>query len=237
MLGHALDAERQHHGEDCSKAFWHCGDRKRHGKQQGFDDVIDAVEAFHNRECGEHHRGDDAHGDTQHLGNVCHFLLQRGLLVFRPRQHIGDFADLRVHACASDNGTPGALGDGCAVEHHVHAVAQRFGAVKGLGLLRDRHGFAGQACLRDTQGCSGEQSAVSGDRIAFAEDEDIARHDVRRVDAHHLTVTQHGGLRGGHTGKRRNRLFCFCFLDVAEHRVDDEDQHDDDGVERERLGG
>ena len=40
-------------------------------------------------------------------------------------------------------------------------------------------------------------------------------------------------MRRGHAGERFDGGFRLRFLDVAEHRVDDEDQHDDDGVERQ----
>ena len=40
-------------------------------------------------------------------------------------------------------------------------------------------------------------------------------------------------MRRGHAGERFDGGFRLRFLDVAEYCVDDEDQHDDDGVERQ----
>ena len=235
MRGHALHPEREHHGENRGQPFRHRGNGQRHGQQQRLDDVVHIAEALHNGKRGQHHHGDGAHGQSQHFGDVVHLLLQRGFLAFRGGKQIGDFADLGVHAGAGDDGATGALGDGGAVEHHVGAVAQRLRLAKRIRFFAHGDAFAGQARFRHAQGRGGEQARVGRDGIAFAEHDHIPRHHVGGVDVADGAVSQHVGLRRGHLGEGLDGLFGFGFLNVAKHGVDDEDEHDDDGVERQRF--
>ena len=235
VLGHALHAEREHDGHDGGQALGHGGHGQRDGQQQRVDDVLDAGEAFGDEQGHDHQRGDDAHGDTEDLRDVRELLLQRGGLILGLGEHVGDLADLRVHAGAGHDGAAGALGHGRAVEHHVGAVAEGLGAFQRLRLLADRHGFAGQARLCDAQRGGGQQSAVGGDGVALAEHDDIAGDDLGGVHAHDLAVTQHRGLRGSHLGERGHGLFGAGLLNIAEHGVDDQDQHDHDRIERQRF--
>ena len=235
MLGHTLHAEREHHGENRGQAFRHRRDGQRHGEQQRVDDVMDIVEALYRRERDEHDHGDDDHGDTQYLGDAVHLFLQRRRLVVGMRKHLGDLTDLRVHAGAGDDGAARALRDGGAVEDHIGAVAQRLGLLKCGGLLAHWHGFAGQAGLGDAQRCGCEQSPIGRHRVAFAQHENIAGNDLGRVDAADLAAAQHGGLRCGHLGQRVDGLLGLRLLQVAQHRVHDQNQHDNDGIEGQRL--
>ena len=233
--GHALHAEREHHGQDRSEAFRNGRDGERHGEQQRIDHVVHAVEAFEDRKREQHDHGDDAHGDAEDLGDVVHLLLQRRGLVFGGLEQVGNLAHLRVHAGAGHDGAAGALRHGRAVEHHVRAVAERLRAVERGGLLAHRHRFAGERRLGDAQARGGEQSAVGRHGVAFAKHQDVTGHDVGRVDAFHTAVAQHVGRGCGHFGKRVDGLFRLRFLHIAQDGIDDQDQHDHDGVERQRL--
>ena len=194
---------------------------------------MNVLEAFGKRERDQHHDRDDAYRAAEDFGNVVHFLLQRGFVIFRGLQQIRDFADLRAHAGAGYDGTAGALRYGRAVEHHVGAVAEGFRLCKGIGLFADGHAFAGEAGFGDAQAGGREETPVRRNGVAFTEHDDVARHHVNRVDAFDFAVTQHVGLRRGHAGERFDGRFRLRFLNVAEYCVDDEDQHDDDGVERQ----
>ena len=194
---------------------------------------MNVLESFGKRERDQHHDRDDAYRNAEDFGNVVHFLLQRGFVVFRGLQQVRDLADLRAHAGAGYDGAAGALRYGRAVEHHIGAVAEGFRLCEGVGLFADGHAFAGEAGFRDAQAGGRKEASVRGDGVAFTEHDDVAGHHVNRVDAFDLTVTQHVGLRRGHAGERFDGRFRLRFLNVAEHRVDDENQHDDDGVERQ----
>ena len=235
VLGHALHAERKHDGQDRRQAFRHGGDGQRHGQQQGIDDVVDGLEALREEQRDQHERRDDAHGDAEDLGDMGHLLLQRRILVVGLGQHVGDLADLRVHAGAGDDRTAGALSDGRAVEDHVGTIAERLGAFQRIGLLADRYGFAGQARLGDAQRRGGEQSSIGGDGVALAEHDDVAGHDIGRIDVNELAVAQHRSLRRGHLGERLDRLLGAGFLNVPQYRVDDQDQDDDNRIERQHF--
>ena len=233
MLGHATHAERKHHRQNRGKPFRHGRDGQRNGQKQRIDHIMDVVETFGQRQRHQHHDRDDAHRDAEDLGDVVHFLLQRTVVVIRGLQQIRDLADLRAHAGAGHDGAAGALRHGRAVEHHVGPVAQSLGFGERIDVLADRHAFAGEARLGHAQACGGKQTAVGGHGIAFAEHDHVSRHHVHGVDARDGAVAQHVGLRRGHLGERLDGFLRFRFLDVAEHRVDDEDEHDDDGVERQ----
>ncbi len=193
------------------------------------------MEAAHHGKRHQHQHGDDAYGDAQNLGDAVHFLLQRGIVVFGGGQHVGDFADLRAHAGFGDDGPAGALRNGSAVEDHVGAVAQRLGLGQRIGLFANRHGFAGQRGFGDAQRRRLKQTAVGGDGIAFSQHDHIARHHIHGVDAHNGTVSQHAGLRGRHLAQRVNGLLRFGLLNIAKHGIQNQNEHDDDGVERQRL--
>ena len=47
---------------------------------------------------------------------------------------------------------------------------------------------------------------------------------------HELAVAQHLGLRCAHLLQRLEGLLAFSLLDHAQHRVDDNDEHDDGDV-------
>ena len=233
MHGHALHTECKHYRKNRSQTFRHGRDRQRNGQQQRIDHIVNVVEAFGKRERDQHHDRDDAYRGAEDFGNVVHFLLQRGFVVFRGLQQIRDFADLRTHAGTGYDGSAGALRYGRAVEYHVGAVAEGFRLCEGVGLFADGHAFAGKAGFRDAQAGGREEASVRGDGVAFTEHDNVAGHHVNRVDAGDLAVTQHVGLRRGHVGESFDGRFRLRFLNVAEHRVDDEDEHDDDGVERQ----
>ena len=235
VRGHTLHPKRQHHGQNGGQTFRHGGHGKRDGQQQGVDHILRGVEAREHGKCHQHHDGDDAHRDAENLGDVIHLLLQRGFLVLRGGEHAGDLADLRVHAGTGHNRAARALSHGRAVEDHVGTVAQRLRLGKRVRLLADRHGFAGQRGLRDAQTGRIDQSAIGGNRIALGENDDVAGNHVSGIDAHDPAATQHRSLRGGHLRKRLDGRLGLGLLHVAEHGIDDKNQHDHDGVERKRL--
>ena len=233
--GHALHAKGQYHGKDGGQAFRYGGHSQRNGEQQGINHVVDVVEALEHGERYQYHDGDDAHRNTQNLGDIIHLLLQRSFLVFGGGKHVGNLTDLCVHAGAGHDGTACALRDGCAVEDHIGAVAKglRFG--ERIRLLTDWHGFAGQGGFGNAQAGRVDQSSIGRDRVAFGKDDDVAGNHVGGVDAQHLAATQHRGLRSCHLGERLNGGFCLGFLHIAEHGVDNQDEDDYEGVERQRF--
>ena len=52
---------------------------------------------------------------------------------------------------------------------------------------------------------------------------------------HELAVAQHLGLRGAHLLQCLEGLFALGFLNHAQHRVDDNDEHDDGDIGKVRL--
>ena len=73
--GHALHTKGQYHGKDGGQAFRYGGHSQRNGEKQRINHVMDVVEALEHGERYQYHDGDDAHRNTQNLGDIIHLLL------------------------------------------------------------------------------------------------------------------------------------------------------------------
>ena len=102
-------------------------------------------------------------------------------------------------------------------------------------MLLDRHGLAGQCGLFDLHRGALEDAAVGRDGVARLEHEDVAGHELGARQMHELAVAQHLGLRRAHLLQGLEGLLALGFLDHAQHRVDDNDEHDDGDIGKVRL--
>src|SRR5690606_26132190 len=105
----------------------------------------------------------------------------------------------------------------------------------------DRHRLARERGFIHVQLGGGEQAAVGRHRLARLEDDDIARHELARIDLHGPSVPHHRGARHLELEQRLHRLACAQLGEEAEGGVDDEHGADGGGVQRvaqeERDGG
>ena len=238
-LGHLGHAERQHDGHDGNQALGDGGDGKRDSDHKGVEQrgrigenvahaVADDVDAKDDDADDDNHDGEDA----AELGKLH---LQRRELFLGLGQGAGDLAHLGVHTGADHDGATAAVYHGGTHVAHVLAVAERHvvgagGELNDVGMLLDGHGLAGKGGLLDLHRGALEHTAVGRDGVARLEHDHIAGHELGARQVHELAVAQHLGLRRAHLLQGLEGLFALGFLDHAQYRVDDNDEHDNGDV-------
>ena len=243
-LGHFGHAERKHDSHDGNQTLRDGGDGKRDGDHKGIEQggrvgknvahaVADDIDAKDNDADDDNHDGEDA----AELGKLH---LQRRELFLGLGQGAGDLTHLGVHAGADHDGAAAAVYHGGTHVAHVLAVAERHvvgagGELNHVGMLLDGHGLAGKGGLLDLHRGALEHAAVGRDGVARLEHDHIAGHELGARQVHELAVAQHLGLRRAHLLQGLEGLFALGFLDHAQHRVDDNDEHDDGDIGKVRL--
>ena len=243
-LGHLGHAERQHDGHDGNQALGDGGDGERDGDHKGVEQggrvgedvahaVADDVDAKDDDADDDNHDGEDA----AELGKLH---LQRRELFLSLGQGAGDLTHLGVHAGADHDGAAAAVYHGGTHVAHVLAVAERHvvgagGELNDVGMLLDGHGLAGKGGLLDLHRGALEHAAVGRDGVARLEHDHVTGHELGARQVHELAVAQHLGLRRAHLLQGLEGLLAFSLLDHAQHRVDDNDEHDDGDIGKVRL--
>ena len=243
-LGHLGHAKRQHDGHDGDQALGDGSDGERDGNHKGVEQgcrvgedvahaVTDDVDAKDDDADDDNHDGKDA----AELGKLH---LQRRELFLGLGQGAGDLAHLGVHTGADHDGATAAVYHGGTHVAHVLAVAERHvvgagGELNDVGMLLDGHGLAGKGGLLDLHRGALEHTAVGRDGVARLEHDHIAGHELGARQVHELAVAQHLGLRRAHLLQGLEGLLAFSLLDHAQHRVDDNDEHDDGDIGKVRL--
>ena len=238
-LGHLGHAERQHDGHDGDQALGDGGDGKRDGDHKGVEQgsrvgedvahaVTDDVDAKDDDADDDHHDGKDA----AELGKLH---LQRRKLFLGLGQGAGDLAHLGIHAGTDHDGAAAAVHHGRAHVAHVLAVAERHvigarGKLDHVGVLLYGHGLAGECSLFDLHRGTLEHAAVGRNGVARLEHDHVTGHELGARQVHELAVAQYLGLRRAHLLQGLEGFFALGFLDHAQHRVDDNDEHDDDDI-------
>ena len=243
-LGHLGHAKRQHDGHDGDQALGNGGDGERDSDHKGVEQrgrvgenvahaVADDVDAKDDDADDDNHDGEDA----AELGKLH---LQRRELFLGLGQGAGNLAHLGIHAGTDHDGTAATVHHGGAHVAHVLAVAERHvigagGELDHVGMLLDRHGLASECSLFDLHRGALEHAAVGRDGVACLEHDHIAGHELGARQVHELAVAQNLGLRGAHLLQCLESFLAFSLLDHAQHRVDDNDEHDDGDVGKVRL--
>ena len=238
-LGHLGHAERKDDGHDGDQALGDGGDGERDGDHKGVEQGSrvgkDVTHAVTDDVDAKDHDADDDNHDGKDAAELGELHLQRRELFLGLGQGAGDLAHLGVHAGADHDGATAAVHHGGAHVAHVLAVAERHvvgarGKLNHVGMLLDRHGLAGQCGLFDLHRGALEDAAVGRDRVARLEHDHIAGHELGARQVHELAVAQHLGLRRAHLLQGLESLLAFSLLDHAQHRVDDNDEHDNGDV-------
>jgi len=230
--GHALHAQRQHHRQDRRKTFRHRRHRQRYPEQHHADDIGCGSHMANDQDRHDHRDGDHHRRQPQDLADVGHLHLQRRRRVFGRIEHRRHGTDFGLHADRRDHGTPGALGNRGALEHHVPAVAQRRGSLQCGGVLQHRLALTGQRGFEQTQVGSVGQARIGPDGIAFVEDQQITAHQCGAGNALQLPGTQHAGRGLGHSRQRCDGTSSLGLLHPADHGIEHDDDGDNDRVQR-----
>ena len=238
-LGHLGHAERKDDGHDGDQALGNGGDGKRDGDHKGVEqgsrvgeDIAHAVAEDVN---AKDHDADDDHHNGKDAAELGELHLQRRELLLGLGQGAGDLTHLGVHAGADHDGAATAVYHGGTHVAHVLAVAERHvigarGKLDHVGVLLYGHGLAGERGLFDLHRGALEHAAVGRDGVARLEHDHVAGHELGARQVHELAVAQHLGLRRTHLLQGLEGLLALGFLDHAQHRVDDNDEHDDGNI-------
>ena len=95
-------------------------------------------------------------------------------------------------------------------------------------LLGYRHALAGQGRFVGLKIRRFDEPGVGRDLVAGFDQDDVAGNDVMGCDPLSLAVANDGGFRRGQRHQGPHGLLGARLLDEAEHRVQDDDRHDDD---------
>ena len=238
-LGHLGHAERKDDGHDGDQALGDSGDGERDGNHKGIEqgsrvgkDVAHAVAEDINT---KDHDADDDHHNGEDAAELGKLHLQRRKLFLGLGQGTGNLAHLGIHAGADHDGAATAVHNGGTHVAHVLAIAERHvigarGKLDHVGVLLYGHGLAGECGLFDLHRGALEDAAVGRNGVARLEHDHVTGHELGARQVHELAVAQHLGLRRAHLLQGLEGLLALGFLDHAQYRVDDNDEHDDDDI-------
>ena len=103
-----------------------------------------------------------------------------------------------------------------------------------LVILRHGQALARQRRLRRLQRRRLDDPCIGGDRVAFLDKDDVARHEIGRRNGARLSVAHHARARGRHLSQGRNGRFGSRRLDVTHDGVEQHHAADGDGFVRQR---
>ena len=186
------------------------------------------------------HDADDDHHNGEDAAELGKLHLQRRKLFLGLGQSAGNLAHLGIHAGTDHDGAAAAVHHGGAHVAHVLAVAKRHvigarGKLDHFGVLLYGHGLAGECGLFDLHRGALEHAAVGRNGVARLEHDHVTGHELGARQVHELAVAQHLGLRRAHLLQGLEGLLALGLLDHAQHRVDDNDEHDDGDIGKVRL--
>ena len=146
-LAHLGDAHGEHNRHDRNEALRNGRDGDRHGDHEGVKHVANVgeeAEAVLDEAREEDDHGDGDNQDGHRLRELVELDLKRCLLVFGPRDGVGDLAHLGIHAAGDHDDTSMTEDDGGAHVTHVLAVAEGnvvcpLGELDHVGTLGHRH--------------------------------------------------------------------------------------------------
>ena len=243
-LGHLGHAERQHDGHDGDQALRDGSDGERDsdhkGVEQGSRVGKDVAYAVAEDIDAKDHDADDDHHDGKDAAELGELHLQRRELFLGLGQGAGNLAHLGIHAGADYDGAATAVHNGGTHVAHVLAVAERHvigarGKLDHVGVLLYGHGLASECGLFDLHRGALEDAAVGRNGVARLEHDHVTGHELGARQMHELAVAQYLGLRRAHLLQGLEGFFALGFLDHAQHRVDDNDEHDDGDIGKVRL--
>ena len=203
---HALDTEREHRGDDRRQAFRHGRDRQRDTQDEHVEERGGAAHLLDENDGHDHHDGDGDDDEAEHLAGAIELPLQRRRLrsaVSSSRPAMRPISVL--HAGRGDDRLAVAVGRRRAAEEHVVAIAERRPPRDRRGVLDDGQALAGQSGFGGLQRGRLDQPRVGGNGVAFLDEQDVARHDLRGGDAPALSAANDRRLSRRHAREGRRQ--------------------------------
>ena len=227
---HTLHAQREHDRDDRGQSLRDRGDRQRDRQKKTVErrDVVPDAQQ-------KDHRANRQRAEPQHTPDFFELLLQGRLRRLLFVEHTGDAADLRVHTRFADDRRSVAGQHHRGGKQHVSPVCARtvFAAHR-IRVLFTGHRLAGQRAFLRRDADRRQKPRVRRDASARRQQQNVARHDFRRVDPHFPPVTQYGRVGRGQFLQRVERFLRARLLHRADHGVEHDDA-ENDGAVREAV--
>jgi len=217
-FGHPAHADRQRNRHGGRQPLGNRAHGQRHRRHEHVDRAFAAPQAHAE---GERRQRQNRH--QQHLAEGRNFLGERRGEIGGLRDHFRNTARFRGVARGDDDRFRLAVGDQRARVRHVAPVGQNRFRIERLFLLNDRHRFAGERRFVHLQIPAGKQARVGGHLVAGLKTDNVAHHQMDRIDLEPLAVAQHSGLRGHHLFERFDGFFGLGFLNETDEGVDEND--------------
>jgi hypothetical protein len=192
-LGHPVHAQGQRHRHHRRQAFGNGGHGQGDGGHRGLDQFIPAHQA-HEEHQADHDGGDD----RQPLAQAIELNLQGGFAFCGLGQQTGQAPHFGVHPGSGYHGFEAAPGDHGVHEHHVVAFCQHRRFRHHIRQLRHGMGFAGQCRFRDLGTVRAQHPGIGRNAVAGFEQQNVAGHQISRLDLLHLTIATHPGAGRQH---------------------------------------
>ena len=229
---HVRHADGQHDRHDRGQPLRNGRDRETDGDQERVehDAAVDRSGAQHADR--EHDRTDAQHEPRQDAAQLRQAQLQGRLILLCLRERVGDVAHLRLHAGLCDDGAAASVDDAAAEIEHVAAVAETdvTGGRERVGRFCHRHALAGQGGLLGAQARALEHTRIGRNGVARLKHEHVADDQFLAGDGDELPAAQDAAVRGAQFLQGGNGLLGLALLVHAEHRVDDDDDENDDHI-------
>ena len=177
--------------------------------------------------------GADAQTDgSEDFAHLRQLQLKGGVLLFVGLEHLRNHADLRMHPRTGHESLAASVGDQGAHKGGIFPVAQGDVLVQDhRRVLVDGDRFPGQRGLLDFEIDALHQPHIGGDVVAGLQKNDVAHNEFPGGNHDLVSSTDDLGAGCGHLSQRGDGLFGLRFLNHPDHGIQDDDEHDGDGVD------
>ena len=221
---HAPHAGAEHDRHHRRQPFGNGGHRQTHGEHKAAQEAVVPQQSQ-----PEHQRADAESAQSEDASDAFEPKLERRLRRLLTAEHVGDPAQFRVHARVRYHGfAVTRQNDGGGV-HHVFAFRQRrVGFEQRRRVFFARQGFARERALLYGKRHAFDQSAVRRHAVAGAQQQNVARHELRGRYLLRFSAAQHGRLLRREPPQFFDLMLGAAFLHHAHHRVEHDDRQNDD---------
>ena len=228
LFHHALYADGKNDGYDSGKAFGNGRYSQGNGGHKHVERIQVVDQTYHKDDSA----GTQSH-DAQVFTQLSQLLLQGSLAFFLAVQQVGDLTHFRVHTGGGNHSCSGTVGYAASGEHHIVTVTQRSLQVNlSGGLFFGGNGFTGQGGFFTLQADAVKKTGIRGNKVAGFQTDNIAGHQLSRLNDLFLAVTDDAGVGSGEIFQRIQCFFRFAFLIYTHDGVQDNDQHDQTGLKQ-----
>ncbi|KAF5032245.1 hypothetical protein DSECCO2_619300 [anaerobic digester metagenome] len=211
---HVLDADRKRQRHDRREAFRNDRHRERDADEEHLKKPPLLKEADRDRE-----HGDPDGNQAEVAAEAVHLPGERRRLVPDPLGEAGDLSELRLHPGGDDDTPPVPVDHGRPGKGHVAPLGKAGLRRKPARRLVDRRGLAGQRRLVDLKRRPLDNNEVGGHPFSHLEQDEVPRHDSRRIDLLALPVADNHGVLDEQFLQGLDGLSGLPFLGEAEEGV------------------